>query len=105
MRAIKMPKTKSKHRRNTNGYLRDSQYYWKLYAELFPEQISFENLFLIYAGFSPIVDPTFKDYAPEWMETLLGDHLDHHHWNQGGWTVGFPRTAHQIWHDILHPKR
>jgi hypothetical protein len=84
------------------GYLRDSNYFWREYAKLWPEQLSKENMDRVGTS-RPIVDDTWIKYHPE-HAAYKGQPLEHHHLGQGSRAVPLPEKLHDAY-TVFHPQR
>ncbi|WP_276357426.1 hypothetical protein [Cohnella caldifontis] len=56
---------KGKNGTNSEGWLRDKDYYWKEVQEKYPESISKANKQRIELDFSPINDKQFREHFPQ----------------------------------------
>lgn len=80
---------------NSEGWLRDKDYYWKEVLEKYPESISKANKQKIELGFSPINDKQFRQHFPQYdIKELYNDTLIHHHIGGGGQAVAVPSKLH-----------
>ena len=100
------------------GYERNPELFWREYCQKWPEQISPENLKLMWKdavkleGFrnAPRVDPTWIQFHPqhaayEWSTRYPGERqvLEHHHLGQGSRAVALPEELHDAYR-TFHPK-
>ncbi|MBT2616412.1 MULTISPECIES: T7SS effector LXG polymorphic toxin [unclassified Bacillus (in: firmicutes)] len=93
---IEMPYV-GKGQRNTNseGWLRDKDYYWKEVMNKTPEYLSKMNIQKIELGFSPVNDKKFREHFPQYdIKELYNDTLIHHHIGGGGQAVAVPAKLH-----------
>ncbi|MEK3963442.1 hypothetical protein [Paenibacillus sp. FSL H7-0323] len=93
---VEMPYVgKGKNGTNSEGWLRDKDYYWKEVMEKYPESISKANKQKIELGFSPINDKQFREHFPQFnIKELNNDTLIHHHIGGGGQAVAVPSKLH-----------
>jgi len=84
------------------GYNRNGPWFWRQMAKEAPEMFSPQNMRLIKAGKSPIVDSTWIKYNPT-HQSFLGEKLIHHHIDQLNWATGLPESIHIKLDNILHP--
>ncbi|WP_230202611.1 hypothetical protein [Paenibacillus ihumii] len=93
---VEMPYVgKGKNGTNSEGWLRDKDYYWKEVLERYPESISKANKQKIELGFSPINDKQFREHFPQYdIKELNNDTLIHHHIGGGGQAVAVPSKLH-----------
>ncbi|WNS43945.1 hypothetical protein [Paenibacillus sp. MMS20-IR301] len=93
---VEMPYVgKEKNSTNSEGWLRDKDYYWKEVMEKYPESISKANKQKIELGFSPINDKQFREHFPQFnIKELNNDTLIHHHIGGGGQAVAVPSKLH-----------
>ncbi|WP_339223111.1 hypothetical protein [Paenibacillus sp. FSL H8-0332] len=93
---VEMPyEGKGKYGTNSEGWLRDKDYYWKVVMEKYPESISKSNKQKIELGFSPINDKQFREHFPQFnIKELNNDTLIHHHIGGGGQAVAVPSKLH-----------
>jgi len=84
------------------GYNRNGPWFWRLMVKEAPEMFSPQNIRLIKAGKSPIVDSTWIKYNPT-HQSFSGEKLIHHHIDQLNWATGLPESIH-IKLDILQIK-
>ncbi len=84
---------------NSQGWLRDSNYYFsKLKAE-HPEMISKKNALRIDSNEAPVVDAKMVKEIPEW-EPYRGQSLIHHHVGGDGEAVAVPEDIHPGYGEI-----
>lgn len=84
------------------GFLRDSEKFWKAYAEAHPQTLSPDNLALAKAGKAPSVDPHWVAHNPQ-HAGYEGDPLVHHHVGKGSKAVGIPKRVHEQHYSKVHP--
>ena len=100
------------------GYERNPELFWREYCQKWPEQISPENLKLMWKdavkleGFrnTPRVNPAWIQFHPqhaayEWSTRSPGERpvLEHHHLGQGSRAVALPEELHDAYR-TFHPK-
>jgi hypothetical protein len=81
--------------KTSTGYLRNSKIFWKQYSKKYIGDLSENNLKLIEAGKSPIVDKQWIVAYPN-HKGFIGDTLEHHHLHHGGKAVPLPVTLHRL---------
>lgn len=91
---------------NSAGFERNAAEYWKKYKDLYPEDLSKNNLALINKQpnpHSPIVDKKWLEHHPN-QKAFLGEKLEHHHLNNTDMAVAAPQTLHRgkLNKDMLH---
>ncbi|MGY3312844.1 putative ribonuclease toxin of YeeF-YezG toxin-antitoxin module [Peribacillus simplex] len=93
---IEMPYVgKGKRSTNSEGWLRDKDYYWKEVMNKNPEYLSKMNIQKIELGFSPVNDKKFREHFPQYdIKELYNDTLIHHHIGGGGQAVAVPAKLH-----------
>ncbi|MBA4601729.1 hypothetical protein H2C83_05205 [Thermoactinomyces sp. AMNI-1] len=93
---IEMPYVgKGKANTNSEGWLRDKNYYWNEMLKKHPEVFSKANRQKIELGFSPINDKKFREHFPQYdIKELYNDTLIHHHIGGGGQAVAVPAKLH-----------
>ncbi|MEI2367222.1 hypothetical protein V8V69_14630, partial [Niallia circulans] len=93
---VEMPYVgKGKAGTNSEGWLRDKDFYWKEIMNKHPESLSKANKQKIQLGFSPINDKTFREHFPQYdIKELYNDKLIHHHVGGGGQAVAVPCKLH-----------
>ena len=93
---VEMPYVgKGKPGTNSEGWLRDKDYYWKEIMIKQPESLSKANKQKIGLGFSPVNDKTFREQHPQYdIKELYNDKLIHHHVGGGGQAVAVPSKLH-----------
>ncbi|MGD6870921.1 T7SS effector LXG polymorphic toxin [Sutcliffiella horikoshii] len=93
---VEMPYVgKNKSGTNSEGWLRDKDYYWKEIINKHPESLSEMNIQKINLGFSPINDKIFREHFPQYdIKELYNDTLIHHHIGGGGQAVAVPSRLH-----------
>ncbi|MCM3359009.1 T7SS effector LXG polymorphic toxin [Psychrobacillus sp. MER TA 171] len=93
---VEMPYVgKGKAGTNSEGWLRDKDFYWKEIMNKQPESLSKANKQKIQLGFSPIIDKTFREHFPQYdLKELYNDKLIHHHVGGGGQAVAVPSKLH-----------
>ncbi|MCM3410042.1 hypothetical protein [Metabacillus litoralis] len=93
---VEMPYVgKGKAGTNSEGWLRDKDFYWKEIMNKHPESLSKANKQKIQLGFSPINDKTFREHFPQYdIKELYNDKLIHHHVGGGGQAVAVPSKLH-----------
>nr|WP_281170910.1 T7SS effector LXG polymorphic toxin [Paucisalibacillus globulus] len=93
---VEMPYVgKGKAGTNSEGWLRDKDFYWKEIMNKHPESLSKANNQKIQLGFSPINDKTFREHFPQYdIKELYNDKLIHHHVGGGGQAVAVPSKLH-----------
>ncbi|MGG4152345.1 T7SS effector LXG polymorphic toxin [Peribacillus muralis] len=80
---------------NSEGWLRDKDYYWKEVMIKSPEYLSKMNIQKIELGFSPVNDKKFREHFPQYdIKELYNDTLIHHHIGGGGQAVAVPAKLH-----------
>ncbi|MGE6610922.1 T7SS effector LXG polymorphic toxin [Peribacillus sp. NPDC076916] len=80
---------------NSEGWLRDKDYYWKEVMNKNPEYLSKMNIQKIELGFSPVNDKKFREHFPQYdIKELYNDTLIHHHIGGGGQAVAVPAKLH-----------
>jgi len=93
---VEMPYV-GKGQKNTNseGWLRDKDFYWKEMLEKYPEAFNRSNRQKIELGFAPTNNPTFRKHFPQYdLKELYNDTLIHHHIGGGGQAVAVPSKLH-----------
>ena len=80
-------------RTNSQGWLRDSNYYFSKLRDVHPELISKKNGVRIDNKEAPIVDARMVKHIPEW-EPYIGQSLIHHHVGGDGEAVAVPEEIH-----------
>ena len=80
-------------RTNSQGWLRDSNYYFSKLKDEHPELISKKNCVRIDNKEAPIVDAKMVKQIPEW-EPYIGQSLIHHHVGGDGEAVAVPEEIH-----------
>lgn len=93
---IEMPYVgKGQRSTNSEGWLRDKDYYWKEVMNKNPEYLSKMNIQKIELGFSPVNDKKFREHFPQYdIKELYNDTLIHHHIGGGGQAVAVPAKLH-----------
>jgi hypothetical protein len=80
---------------NSEGWLRDKDFYWREVMNQHPDSLSNANKKKIQMGFSPINDKTFREHFPQYdIKELYNDKLIHHHLGGGGQAVAVPSKLH-----------
>lgn len=85
---------------NSEGWLRNSDYYWREIYGRYPEAFSEFNTDVIFGrnpdGLkAPVNDITFRDVFPQYdIPGLKGKKLVHHHIGGGGQAFGLPQPLH-----------
>ncbi|HDR7354697.1 TPA: cytoplasmic protein [Bacillus wiedmannii] len=90
---------KGQRNANSEGWLRDSNYYWNEMLEKHPEAFSDFNKQIINGKIprmkAPVNDEMFREKFPQYDFTgLRGTKLVHHHIGGGGQAVGVPMPLH-----------
>ena len=78
---------------NSQGWKRDSKYFFKQLQTSQPEIFSKTNTAMIKKGQAPIVDDQFIKYFPQYKDYIDED-LKHHHIGGGGQAMPIPDTLH-----------
>ncbi|MBE6035158.1 MAG: hypothetical protein E7222_10745 [Clostridiales bacterium] len=78
---------------NSQGWLRDSRYFFKALLSIRPECFSDENKEKIERGRNPICDKRYISFFPE-FSNYQGEKLVHHHIGQDGQAVALPQSCH-----------
>lgn len=94
----------SSKNRTATGAPRDFRYFWRKYAEQYPDHLSASNLDLIRRGRTPMVDPQWAEHNPTDV-AYMNDKLVHHHKDQAGDAVALPEIIHRRYSKELHPIR
>jgi len=78
---------------NSEGWLRDSNYYFRQLQKQCPEAISEKNAALIQSRQSIVVDKQFSNHFPQ-FDAFQGQNLYHHHIGKGPQAVAIPESMH-----------
>ena len=78
---------------NAQGWMRDSNYFFRELSKLHPEIFSDDNLLRIQNGKAPIVNEKFLEYFPQYAD-YLDQPLIHHHIGGGGQAMPIPQDLH-----------
>ena len=84
---------------NSQGWERNSNYYFKQIWDEHPDYFSKKNTLLVKSGRSPIVDTKFVSCFPQYAD-FLGETLVHHHIGQDGQAVALPQSIHKGFGEI-----
>ena len=84
---------------NSQGWERNSSYYFKELKGRHPEYFSKKNNILIDSGRSPIIDKKFSDNFPQY-KNYKGETMVHHHIGQDGQAVALPQSVHKGYGEI-----
>ena len=79
---------------NSQGWERNSDYYFKELSNRHPEFFSKKNTSRIQKGESPLVDKKFCEYFPKY-EGFKNEVLIHHHIGKNGQAVAIPASMHK----------
>lgn len=79
---------------NSQGWERNSDYYFKELSNRHPEFFSKKNTNRIQKGESPLVDKKFCEYFPQY-EGFKNEVLIHHHIGKNGQAVAIPASMHK----------
>ena len=89
---------------NAKGFYRNSVWFWKQMLAKYPDFFSSYNVDLITDNKSPIVDEQWVKYHKSHGKFMY-ETLDHHHIDQGRFATGIPKSVHQSFSKLLHPRQ
>lgn len=84
---------KGRKNSNSQGWMRDSKYFYNELSRTHPELFDNENMNLIRKGNLPIVNEQFLDYFPQYRNYMY-EELKHHHIGGGGQAMPIPESLH-----------
>ncbi|OOM79262.1 tRNA3(Ser)-specific nuclease WapA precursor [Clostridium puniceum] len=91
---VEMPYVgKNKKNSNSQGWKRDSKFFFKELQSKHPEIFGKKNTSLIKKGSIPIVDEKFIEHFPQYADNL-DEVIRHHHIGGGGQAMPIPDTLH-----------
>jgi len=79
---------------NSQGWMRDSEYFFKNLQNQSPQIFSKQNTKVINNGLAPEVDSTFIKYFPQYKD-YMEQELKHHHIGGEGQAMPIPAELHQ----------
>ena len=79
---------------NSQGWLRDSKYFFNELSKTHPELFSDTNMRAIANGDIPVVDEQFLKYFPQYEE-YFGNVIRHHHIGGGSQATPVPKSIHE----------